>query len=228
VAPKALDLAALHRLAESLKTDFPKQTPMQWVQMDISAEQGRAIQSLSQAVIGLRLAKADDSRILQIRHDALAYSHMAPYSDWATFKAEALPLWQQYRAACPNAKFSRCALRYINRVDIPDSKIEPEDYFGLYLNIPKVLSQQDVIGMELSLQMPQHDLDCVANINQRMIGEPVKPDHISFILDIDVFRRGIENWGDAEVWAFLDKLRERKNEIFEACITPRTRELIDQ
>jgi hypothetical protein len=28
-------------------------------------------------------------------------------------------------------------------------------------------------------------------------------------------------------WAFLDKLRDRKNEIFEAC-TDRTRELIDR
>ncbi|MNC96343.1 hypothetical protein D3C83_136960 [compost metagenome] len=67
----------------------------------------------------------------------------------------------------------------------------------------------------------------MAIINQGLT-EPVKPGHISIVLDIDVFRLGIESWKDSEVWAFLDKLRGRKNEIFEACITDRTRELIDR
>jgi uncharacterized protein (TIGR04255 family) len=229
VTPDAVDGPALDHLAQSLKGDFPKQAPMQRVQMGIAAEQGRPIrQSMSQAVVGRRLTRADDSRILQLRHEGWSYSHMAPYTDWSTFKTEALPLWQQYRNACPNAKLTRCALRYINRVDIPDAKIEPSDYFKLYPHIPESLSQQDVIGMQMSLQMPQHDLQCAANISQAMVGEPVSPGHISIILDIDVFRLGIEEWTDAEAWAYLEKLRERKNEIFEGCITNRTRELIDK
>jgi uncharacterized protein (TIGR04255 family) len=229
VAPDGVDRSALESLVELLKTDFPKRTRMQRVQMGIAAQEGHAVgHSLSQAVIGSRLAKADDSRILQIRQDGLAYSHMAPYTEWDTFRTEALPLWRQYRTARRDAKPTRCALRYINRVDIPGSKIEPQDYFGLYPNVPKSLPQQDVIGMDLTLQMPQADLDCVANITQAMVTEPVKPGHISFILDIDVFRLGIESWSDDDVWGFLEKLRARKNEIFEACITDRTRELIDR
>lgn len=184
-------------------------------------------QSFSQAPIGFRLSKSDDSRVLQLRREGLAYSHMAPYTEWATFRAEAQPLWQQYRGALPDAKLVRCALRYINRVDIPETKIEVYDYFTLYPKIPEQLPQQDVMGMALSLQMPQPDLECVAVINQALV-EPVKPGHISIVLDIDVFRLGIETWQDLEVWAFLDKLRDRKNEIFEACITDRTRELIDR
>lgn len=229
-APASLDPSELQNLADAVKADFPKQAPMQLLQMGIAAqappEEGLS-QTFSQAKIGFRLSKSDDSRIVQLRREGLAYSHMAPYTEWETFRAEAQPLWQRYRAAIPDAKLARCALRYINRVDIPETKIELYDYFTLYPKIPEQLPQQDVLGMTLSLHMPQPDLECVAVINQALV-EPAKPGHISVILDIDVFRLGIEVWQDSEVWAFLDKLRDRKNEIFESCITDRTRELIDR
>lgn len=202
---------------------------MRLVQMGMAApsQAEEAVFTSSQGVIGYRLSKADDSRILQVRRDCLAYSHVAPYTDWATFRAEARPLWETYRAAVPDAKLARCALRYINRVDIPATNIEPFDYFTLYPKVPDQLPQQDVVGMAMNLQMPQLDIECMAAINQALV-EPAKPGHISIVFDIDIFRLGIETWQDSEVWAFLDKLRDRKNEIFEACITDRTRELIDR
>ena len=226
---QSLDQTALSELADSLKSEFPKQTPMHLVHMGIAHQQAGAAlsQTFSQANVGFRLAKSDDSRILQVRQDGLAYSHMAPYTDWPTFRAEAEPLWAKYRTICPQSKLVRCALRYINRIDIPGKTIEVFDYFDLYAHIPNRLPSQDVIGGALSVQMPQPDLECVANISQVM-SEPVKPDHISFILDVDVFRLGIEAWHDADGWGYLDKLRDRKNQIFEACITDRTRELIDR
>jgi uncharacterized protein (TIGR04255 family) len=226
--PTSVDSAALKGLAQSLKADFPKQAPMQFLEMGIAQKPGQIFQpSISQSIVGVRLSKTDDSRVLQIRHEGFAYSHMPPYSDWATFRAEAHPLWKRYREVCPEAKLTRCALRYINRIDIPESKIEPYDYFGLYPKVPEALPQQDVIGMTLNIQMPQKDIQCVASI-QQALREPVKPGHISVTLDIDIFRLQIEDWNDDAAWAFLEKLRDRKNEIFEACITDRTRELIDR
>ncbi len=223
-----IDTAMLQELAESLKNDFPKQAPMQFLEMGIAQQPDQTFQQkLSQSIVGFRLSKANDSRVLQIRHEVFAFSHMAPYTDWSTFRGEAQPLWKRYRALRPEAKLTRCALRYINRIDIPGASIEEDDYFGVYPKVPDALPQRDVIGMNLNLQMPQQDLQCVANVGQALL-EPVKPGHISFILDIDIFRLGIEDWDDEAMWAFLDKFRDRKNEIFEACITNRTRELIDR
>ena len=227
--PESFGKAAVEKLAESFKPEFPKQAPMRLLQMGVAAQNQAedAVFASSQGVIGYRLSKADDSRVLQVRRDGLAYSHLAPYTEWTTFRAEASPLWKIYRAAVPEAKLARCALRYINRVDIPGAKIEPFDYFTLYPRIPDQLPQQDVIGMAMNLQMPQPDIECVAVLNQALV-EPAEPGHISIVFDIDIFRMGIETWQDSQVWAFLDKLRDRKNEIFEACITDRTRELIDR
>jgi uncharacterized protein (TIGR04255 family) len=226
--PAIFDQGVLQRLAESLKVDFPKQAPMQMIQMGIAQQPGELAQpTISQSVGGFRLSRTDDSRVLQIRQDGFAYSHLPPYTEWPTFKAEAQPLWKRYREVFPDAKLTRCALRYINRIDILAERIEEPDYFKLYPKIPETLPQRDVIGMALNLQMPQNDLQCVANLMQAF-GEPVKVGHISFILDIDIFRLQIEDWDDETTWAFLERLRHRKNEIFEACITDRTRELIDR
>ena len=226
--PAQVQPTVLQRLAESLKADFPKQAAMQFLEMGIAQQPDQTFQQkLAQSIVGFRLSKADDSRVLQIRAEGFAFSHMAPYTDWSTFKAEAQPLWKRYRAIYPATKLTRCALRYINRIDVPGPRIEEYDYFGLYPKVPDALPQQDVIGMNLNLQMPQLDLQCVASVGQALV-EPVNPGHISFILDIDIFRLGIEDWDDEATWSFLDKLRVRKNEIFEACITDRTRELIDK
>jgi uncharacterized protein (TIGR04255 family) len=215
-------------LAKSLEADFPKQAPMNFVEMGITQQEGQPLQNtISQSLVGVRLSKADDSRVLQIRHEGFAYSHMAPYTDWVTFSGEAQHLWSRFRESCPGAKLSRCALRYINRIDIPETSIEDFDYFELYPKVPGKLPQKDVVGMTLNLMMPQHDLQCVARIQQALI-EPLRPKLLSFILDIDIFRLQIEDWSDEAAWAFLQKLRDRKNEIFEACITDRTRELIDR
>ncbi|HEV8501810.1 MAG TPA: TIGR04255 family protein [Casimicrobiaceae bacterium] len=226
--PGSPGTTALERLADSLASEFPKRAPMQFVQMGIEHKAGEPItQSVQHSNVGFRLNKADDSRVLQIRHDGFAISHMRPYSDWDTFKAEARPLWDLYRATCSEAKLSRCALRYINRIDIPGERIELREYFALYPEVPDSLPQHDINGLALNLQIPQPDLECVANIGQVMVG-PVIANHLSIVLDIDVFRLGIESWTDSTAWEFLDRLRHRKNEIFEGCITEQTKRLIDQ
>jgi uncharacterized protein (TIGR04255 family) len=205
---------ALSALAESLKGEFPKQLSMRQLQM------GLAVSAQPEDPVNMSSSQ-------QLRRDGLAFSHMAPYSEWPTFRSEARPLWERFRAVVPDAKLTRCGLRYINRVDIPEATIELNDYFRLYPEVPKQLPCQDVVAMVTSLLMPQGDLECMAVINQSLV-EPGKPDHVSVVLDIDLFRQGIEQWTDSEVWDFFDKLRDRKNDIFEGCITDRTRELIDQ
>ena len=223
--PSGFDIHVLENLAEELKPDFPKQVPMQLLQ--IQTQPQPVGQAISQSVGGYRLAKADDSRVLQIRRDGFAYSHMAPYSKWAIFSQEARSLWGRYREALQSARLFRCALRYINRIDIPARKIEESDYFCLYPKLPDALKYKDVIGMSLNVQIPQYDLECVANVIEGFI-EPVMPDHLSFLLDIDIFRTDIGTWEDEMAWQFLEKLRERKNEIFEACITDTARKLFDK
>jgi len=219
-------------LAESLKKDFPKQAPMRLVTLGLAAGDAQQPdasfnQTLSQSQIGYRLANESGGRVLQLRSEGFAYSHLAPYSQWSQFRGEAKPLWDKYKTVYSDAKLARCALRYINRIDIPGTKMELEDYFRLYPKIPETLPHRDIVAMGMNIQIPQEDLQCMAVVIQGLI-EPARPGVFSVVLDIDIFRLGIQSWQDTELWEFLDKLRDRKNQIFEGCITDRTRELIDQ
>jgi len=223
--------AKLQDLARALNAKFPLQAPMQLTQFTAvglvpSADQ--VVQpTILQSAVGHRLTNAGNSRVAQLRQDGFAYSHLAPYSKWSPFRSEAREIWSRFRALCPDSKLTRCALRFINRIDIPSEKVELEDYFQLYPQVPKSLPQQDVIGETLSLQMPQNDIGCMANVVQALV-PPGKPGHVSILLDVDIFRLQIEDWDDDAAWSYLEKMRVRKNEIFEGCITDRTRELIDK
>jgi uncharacterized protein (TIGR04255 family) len=55
--------------------------------------------------------------------------------------------------------------------------------------------------------------------------EPAKPNVASIVLDIDLYRDTNPPQEDSEIWSFFEILRERKNEVFEACITEKAREL---
>ena len=56
---------------------------------------------------------------------------------------------------------------------------------------------------------------------------PAKPNVVSVVLDIDVFRTKDVPRNDSDRWTFFEMLHTRKNDVFEASITDATRELID-
>lgn len=63
-------------------------------------------------------------------------------------------------------------------------------------------------------------------INQAIVPPPT-PDVVSIILDLDLFREGDIPSNEIDIWHILEQMHEHKNIAFEACITERTRELIN-
>lgn len=80
-------------------------------------------------------------------------------------------------------------------------------------------------GFFMRVAIPQDDLKGVLLINQTIVPPP-KPEVTSVVLDIDLFRETDVSTDEQSVWEFFEKLRERKNEVFEACITDNARRLI--
>jgi len=76
----------------------------------------------------------------------------------------------------------------------------------------------------MQLRIPQADIKSLLLLSQAII-EPAKPGVVSVVLDNDIFRAEEVPTDEGEVWEFFDMLRERKNDVFEACITDKSREL---
>ena len=219
---------ALNAVHSKLSDRFPTKSPIQMVQMDMGpdAKAGGELQfSSSKTDLGLRLTNKDNSRVLQVRENGFTYSHLPPYTSWKELRTEAHEAWRTFVELCKPQTVVRCALRFVNRIEIPKPSIELHDYFCLYPEIPKGIPQ-DVSGMFMQLQMPQKDLEGIAIINQAVV-EPVSLGTVSVLLDFDLFRAREYAPEDETIWHYLDKLRDRKNELFEACITDETRRLID-
>jgi uncharacterized protein (TIGR04255 family) len=220
-----LPIARLADLADSLKDKFPICTKMTSIQMKVDAneeEDGKI--SSTQDELGLRLADTVNSRIVQIRKIGFAYSHLPPYSDWRHFSKEARDYWELFAEHCKPEKVTRCAVRYINRIDIGESPVEIDDYLNLYPHIPQEIPQK-ITGMHLQLQMPQEDLGSIAIINEAIV-QPAIPGGLSVIVDIDLFKILSIRPTSEEVWDILEQLRIRKNELFEGFITDNTRGII--
>jgi uncharacterized protein (TIGR04255 family) len=98
-----------------------------------------------------------------------------------------------------------------------------EDYLRTYPFIAQELPQM-IDGYFMQIGIPFKKIEGRATITETII-PPHKPGFISMVLDIDVSKEYQAPVTEAEAWSLLEGLHELKNEIFEACITYKSREL---
>lgn len=180
--------------------------------------------TVSRTHIGYRFISQDERQVVQVRLDGFTFSRLTPYESWESFRDEARRWWTLYRAETQPETVQRIAVRYINRLDIP----LPLDDFKEYLRtVPEVSPDlpQELSGYFMQLHIPQENLRAMLQLNEAIVPPP-RPEVASVMLDIDLFRSDDVPSQEADLWALFEQLRQRKNEIFEACITERTRELI--
>lgn len=179
--------------------------------------------SASTKQVGYWFRSADGKQIYQSRLDGFTMSRLAPYESWEPFRNEARRLWDVYRSVAKPVKVIRLAVRYINRLDIPLPLADFKEYLR---TVPEVSPDlpQGLAGYFMRLAIPQDDIKSMALLNETIIA-PAAPNLVSIVLDIDIFRTAELPTDEEVVWSFFEELRVRKNEVFEACITDKAREL---
>lgn len=174
--------------------------------------------------VGYDFVSGDERQTVQVRLDGFTFSRLAPYDRWETFREEAHRLWKLYRAVANPISVTRVAVRYINRLDLPVPMDDFKDYLRTVPEVSPDLSQE-LSGLLMQLAIPQEDIGALLLLNEALLPPP-NPDTASILLDIDLFRELETSVEEEELWRLLDQFRDRKNKVFEACITERTRNLI--
>ena len=64
---------------------------------------------------------------------------------------------------------------------------------------------------------------CALAVITEAIDRTADPGRTAVILDIDLWRDQDVPQSDAELWTLFEALRNRKDDVFEACITDETR-----
>ncbi|MCI0458310.1 MAG: TIGR04255 family protein [Gemmataceae bacterium] len=176
------------------------------------------------SLIGHSFQSRDGKQIVHARLNGFLFSRLQPYEGWEPFRNEARRLWEVYRAVTRPEAITRVAVRYVNQLDIPLTDADLREYVRLLPALPVGLSAP-VSHFFMEVQIPQEDLQGMLILREATL-TPASPGLASVLLDIDLFRTTELPQEERSLWDFVERLRTRKNHVFEECITDRTRELI--
>jgi uncharacterized protein (TIGR04255 family) len=207
---------------QALSKDFIKVEHVTEVVIAISHDSRQLHGPLPTSGNKFKLTSEDGAWIVQVGTSRCSVSNLAPYVGWENFEKRARSVWAVWRSVAGKKEIERLGLRYINRVDIPGNTVKPDEWFNVYPEFPDILglkaneAQSVIAGM----------LD--QNFGVKVATALVPPaliDHLSLVLDIDAFCVAVNPRGDEEMWAAVSALHDRKNIVFEGCITDKTRNL---
>lgn len=221
-----LTVTALKEIQSSISSDYPVTEDLAQVQGEF--QMGSAVTATAtQTPVGCRFLSEDRTRIFQARLDGFTFSQLEPYTRWEAVRDEARRLWSIYSTATRLKKIQRVAVRYINRLNLPydsSGRLDLKDYLKTFPEVSPDLPQ-DLSDYVMQLQIPQLDLEAQLVLAESIIGQSTSPSIVSILLDIDLFSFVDLPVDSDAAWNLLDRFRLRKNEVFEACITDKTREL---
>ena len=182
--------------------------------------------SASSHQIGYQFVSKDKMRVVHCKTDGLAFSRLPPYTEWSQVFKEFKLHWACYVKNVMPDTVTQVAVRYINRFDLPGPRAELNEYFRTYPEVSTDI-RDDLIGFMNQLQIPQPDIKAHAIITQARVAPPTEG-VISVLLDIAItMPLNVKATEDA-ILEPMKALRQRKNQLFEACIQPATRGLINQ
>ncbi len=222
-----VDVTLLKNLANELSADYPREETRTMASAHfVFSSEVRA--ETEQKELGFARFSKDGKHVVQFRLDGFTFSRLEPYDTWEHLQHQAKALWSRYRDATKPKKITRIAVRYINQFNFPGPSIDLEEYLNIFPEISKRLPAplRDMGPFAMAIQMPQPDLEGTLIINEAIVN-PKAENTIAIILDLDLFVVNPNVPNDDALWALFERLRTRKNEYFEAFITPKTRRLIN-
>lgn len=225
---EAVDLREVDNLSRDFAERYPRVERLTNYEMMVGPQPaGEGPRVLTRTEFsGFKRTSEDALQILMFGQRQFLVARLAPYPGWGAFIEQFQREWMIWKRRADYKRISRVGVRYINRLDFPvvEGRVVDNEYLNLRVTSPEVLG--DMLAAAWQVKLPALDLGCQVTINSGTVESPL-PDHISFLLDIDI---GTVDSGqiaqkDGDLFSFLDRVRQRKNMVFEACITDAARKL---
>tara|TARA_R110000824_G_scaffold95178_10_gene229022 strand:- start:1715 stop:2461 length:747 start_codon:yes stop_codon:yes gene_type:complete len=173
-----------------------------------------------------RRSNAAEDQICMLFNDKIAISQLAVYPGWDIFFARLSRDWAVCRKFWGYRKLTRIGMRFINRIDVPekDEVCTYEEFLNVHIALPSFLDPSD--NYALRVEKKFNDPISKVIINSAPIASPF-PNCGAFLLDLDLGCTEELPQKDELIFDLLTKMRHLKNSIFEASITNKTRERLD-
>jgi uncharacterized protein (TIGR04255 family) len=194
------------------------------IKKDWVVDRGTVSGSLTPGQVGFLFSSADPRQFYRVHLHGFSVHRVTTYPGWDPFRDEARRLWDLYRRETRPQKVTRLAVRYLHRLDLPVPVKDLKDYLRTFPEVALPLPQE-MAGFFMEANVPQPDLKGTLLLRE-VLAPIVTPAAVSVVLDIDLVRSDEIPADEGGIWAVIESLHTRKEDIFEASITDRTREVI--
>jgi len=212
-------------IVRRLTRNYPHSKPLKEFNLKIDTTGGEV--SVDQRPQGFRLNTHDQADIVLVFPDGIAIARLAPYQGWERLKERAQTAYEEWRRSTMHRAVTRIGIRYLNRIDIPLnglSMVDLANYLTFRPQIPGI-SDGPMAGYMVQATLPTDTPSWSTSISSTIVTPPPLLNHVSLMLDIDVFRTDQIPGNQADLWRMIDDARPIKNRVFERCITDESRKL---
>lgn len=171
----------------------------------------------------MRYKHADGRKLLHLGPNSFTVNQLAPYNGWHEFKPYILESLRCLHESLPSVQPSQLVLCYINRFEFAATQINLTEWFALYPASPN-------IGRQKGPFLLRHDFFCTGeDVLRATTGLAYLPSSagIAVLLDLEYHTPEFA-WDLRMVDSILERAQGSVYEAFEACITDKTRELLEE
>lgn len=208
---------------EKIKGEYPIKEPRVRTRFDITPEAG-GLKQQATFIEGIAFISEDRRSQILVAPRIVSIVYVKPYPSWPVFFQRIVHVYNLVNEIQPIRGIDRIGLMYVDKIVIPGQGIDLKDYFNFRPEPGTRVSGPVVRNFSIECTFTYYDDRdaCKVKLKDAM---PEDPNDSAFILTTDyslVMPRSID---PGEVSRWIDMAHNTVKEMFEGCITEKTREM---
>lgn len=206
-----------------VKADFPKKRHQNVLKVELSAGKEEIAQNVKGGITRMQFLRNDERALIQVGPDFLAVNHLKPYPNWEIFKGMVVHALKVYHQVANPRAIRRIGLRYVNRIELPEQRVEIENYLLAVPKVPEEVPQVFATWVQ-RVEIPFESANGLLVLQSGSIREDGQS-RIAFLLDLDFISLQANTVALDSAMEWVEKAHHEVERTFEACITSKTRDL---
>lgn len=208
---------------DKVKSEYPKKRQQNIVEVELRAEQEELAQRLKGGIARMQFLRSDERALIQVGPDLLTVNHLKPYPTWKTFKEMIVHAFNVYREIANPRGIRRIGLRYINKIEIPEPRVEIEDYLLAAPKVPEVVPQIFATFVQ-RVEIPFEQANGMLVLQSGSMRDE-HTEGTAFMLDLDFFTLQADKLTLDSAMEWVENAHDEVERTFEACVTDKARKL---
>ncbi|RXG24290.1 TIGR04255 family protein [Leeuwenhoekiella aequorea] len=218
-----LNVNEVKKLASVIKKNFPDVEEKYSQGILINNNQDQTNISLDEKKFeGVQISSKDKKDVFVITRDKFTFQSKNKYLGWESFTENIKLFWDAFSNTHNIEQLNGISLRYVNKFDLPLGLKDFKKYFTTYMEDKK--NDFSITNYQFRFSSIDKENNLIVNIGHSL--EKATSENIPYIFDLDILKNDFIINNSKSVWEEFEKIREKKNQVFNQSITEETINLI--